>query len=76
MLPPLTNRLATIITSSNGQEALDKFIECNGEVKLVLMDCEMPILDGYLATKMIREHERDKGLTRCHLVGVSGNSGE
>jgi two-component system, NarL family, sensor histidine kinase EvgS len=40
------------------------------------MDCEMPVLDGYLAAKMIREHERDNGFERCHMVGVSGNSGE
>ena len=55
---------------------MDKFIECNGQVKLVFMDCEMPVLDGYLASKMIREHEKDHGFEKCFIVGVSGNSGE
>ena len=36
----------------------------------------MPIMDGYQASKLIREHEREKGLPRSLIVGVSGNSGE
>jgi two-component system sensor histidine kinase EvgS len=45
-------------------------------VKLILIDCEMPVMDGYQATKLIREHERELGLPRCLIVGVSGNSGD
>ncbi len=38
--------------AENGQEALDKVQEA--EYALVLMDCQMPVLDGYQATRRIR----------------------
>ena len=43
----------------NGQEALDMVINKNegGTVDVILMDCEMPILDGRQATSRIRQHE-------------------
>jgi CheY-like chemotaxis protein len=40
------------------------------------MDCEMPIMDGYTSSKMMREWEAENGLPRTMIVGVSGNSGE
>ncbi|MEP7703127.1 CHASE domain-containing protein [Paraglaciecola sp. 25GB23A] len=38
----------------NGQSAVEAVNECLFDV--VLMDCQMPILDGYQATTQIREH--------------------
>lgn len=39
--------------AENGQEALDLLV--NETFDGVLMDCQMPIMDGYTATKLIRE---------------------
>jgi len=43
----------------NGKEALD-YLESN-KVDIILMDIQMPILNGYDATKIIRNKERETG---------------
>ena len=49
---------------SNGQEAVDAFSSAEGGYDIVFMDCQMPVLDGYLATSAIRDLERERGLER------------
>lgn len=50
----LKNFNLEIIHASNGQIAVEKVKE-NQHIDLILMDIRMPILNGYEATKQIRE---------------------
>ncbi|PJC50235.1 MAG: hypothetical protein CO032_05870 [Nitrosopumilales archaeon CG_4_9_14_0_2_um_filter_34_16] len=54
-------------TAVNGKEGVEKFIEC--KPSLVIMDGDMPILDGYQAFKQIKETDKD-----ANVVIVTGFS--
>lgn len=57
----------------NGQEAVDLFAKEHFD--LIFMDCMMPIMDGYTATKKIRQIERESsGLPHSTSVGSINTS--
>ncbi|MDR3111278.1 MAG: response regulator [Planctomycetaceae bacterium] len=41
----------------NGKKAVDEFLEKGADYDLILMDCQMPVMDGYEATEQIRHRE-------------------
>ena len=47
-----------VVEASNGQEAIE--LSQRGRLDLVLMDLNMPVLDGFNATLRIREYERTR----------------
>ena len=58
--------------AENGKEALEK-IEAN-HYDIVLMDCQMPELDGYQATTILRELEAATGAKHLPVIALTANA--
>ena len=57
----------------HGKEAYE-ILQNNREFDLIFMDCQMPIMDGFEATKKVREYERQKQLKRIPIVALTANA--
>ncbi|WP_298832956.1 ATP-binding protein [uncultured Piscinibacter sp.] len=62
------------IEAQDGVEALD--VLARRSVDLVLMDCQMPVMDGYTATQHIRARELKQRLPRTPIVALTANAYE
>jgi PAS domain S-box-containing protein len=64
-----------VTVTSNGREALEMILARGQDFDLVIMDLQMPEMDGYTATREIRKHEQFRDLpivamTADALTGV------
>lgn len=65
-----------IDTATDGSIAVEKVKNSSpGYYDLILMDIQMPVMDGYLATKTIRKLE-DPALASIPIIAVSANTFE
>lgn len=85
----LAKKKFTVSTAKNGREAVDFVVASfsdpenagkdddtkkQGEIDIILMDQEMPIMDGSAAAKEIRRREKEMGREkRVPILGVSAN---
>ena len=59
-----------IIEAVHGEDAVEKWEE-SGPFDLILMDMNMPIMDGFEATKAIRKLEIEKGLPEAPILALT-----
>ncbi|MEL0081465.1 MAG: PAS domain S-box protein, partial [Gammaproteobacteria bacterium] len=63
----------TVEVAENGQMAIERL--ANEEFDLVLMDCQMPVLDGFGATRQLRQQEQE-GEEHQIIIALTANIGE
>ncbi|MCF6249626.1 MAG: ATP-binding protein, partial [Desulfobacula sp.] len=56
----------------NGKIAVEKLKKHSFD--LVLMDCQMPVMDGFEATRQIRRYQEQMKLTPVPIVAMTGNA--
>ena len=57
--------------ANNGEEAVEM---CkNKQYDIVLMDCHMPVIDGFNATRMLRDIEKTKKYKQV-IIALTGNA--
>ncbi len=61
-----------LTTANNGREALEHVNEARFDI--VLMDCQMPVMDGFEATAAIRAIERAAARARVPIIALTANA--
>lgn len=69
ILEPTLCRLAI---ASNGRQAIESFDKERFDI--VLMDCRLPEMDGYEATRRIRQREESLGLRPVPIIALTANA--
>jgi CheY-like chemotaxis protein len=58
--------------ASNGREAIDRYLK--NTYDLIFMDCQMPLVDGYEATREIRSFEKNNGLQPTPIIALTAGN--
>jgi CheY-like chemotaxis protein len=69
----LVEKLGCPVTTANdGLEAYERVM--SERFDIVLMDCHMPVLDGFEATRRLRAVERERALPRLPVVAMTAGA--
>jgi two-component system, sensor histidine kinase len=69
MLASLKSR---VDVANNGREAIEA--HSRGSYEVIFMDCQMPEVDGYEATRAIREQEKKSNLPRVPIIALTAHA--
>ena len=61
-----------VVIADNGEQALLALGEQAFDI--VLMDCQMPVMDGYAATKLIRNDQSGRFNPRIPIIAMTANA--
>ncbi len=64
---------AKVEIANNGRDALQMSEE--EDFDLILMDCDMPVMDGYTASRAIRDREAAQRAARLPIVALTAHAG-
>ncbi|HEY8027670.1 MAG TPA: PAS domain S-box protein [Burkholderiaceae bacterium] len=67
----LSNDGAVVVVAENGQAGIDTILAARRPFDVVLMDVQMPEMDGYAATRIIRER---MGLHTLPIIAMTANA--
>ncbi|WP_449434043.1 ATP-binding protein [Pseudomonas putida] len=59
-------------SAKDGREGLSRWRE--GQFDVVILDCNMPYMDGYQLAAAVRAEERQSGRPRCIILGYTANA--
>jgi CheY-like chemotaxis protein len=62
----------SVDVAANGQEAVE--VWQRNKYRIILMDCQMPQMDGYEATRKIREMEAEQNLPPCRIIAMTAHA--
>jgi signal transduction histidine kinase/CheY-like chemotaxis protein len=68
----LRNEPYQVDFAEDGKEAFEKFIV--NDYDMVFMDVQMPEMDGFTATRTIRQWEKDRGRSRKPIIALSASA--
>ncbi len=62
----------TILNAGDGQEAIET-AQQNTDIDIILMDLQLPVMDGYVATEKIREFRKNVVIIAQTAYGLIGD---
>lgn len=62
----------SVAVARDGREACE--MAAGGDFDVVLMDCQMPAMDGFQATREIRRREAEQGRPRIPIIALTANA--
>ncbi len=80
---PVNQRVATALLTrlgfdtdyvDNGQQAVDRVRASHRDYAVILMDCQMPLMDGYEATRAIRDWENLTSRTPTPIIALTADA--
>jgi len=62
-----------LVIANNGEEALEAYTKEEKGYDLLLMDCEMPVMDGFDATRQIRLYEKENNKDATPIIAITAH---
>ena len=65
---------ARYVVAHNGRQACTEYARAHDDFNVILMDCEMPVMDGEAATRRIRQQEQQENWSRTPIIALTAHA--